>query len=91
MKVISIKSIGNPKTLQIQNIKKPHIHNDFDVLVSIKAAGVNPIDSKLRSGSYPLTKFPAILGCDGSGIVEGIGAKVTKVKKGDAVYFYLFF
>ena len=50
MKVISIKSTGNPKTLQIQNIAKPHIHNDFDVLVSIKAAGVNPIDSKLRSG-----------------------------------------
>jgi len=88
MKVISIKSIGNPKILQIQNIAKPHIRNGFDVLVCIKAAGVNPIDSKLRSGIYPLTKFPAILGCDGSGIVEEIGAKVTKVKKGDAVYFF---
>ena len=88
MKAILIKSSGNPDVLQIQEIQKPEIQNDDDVLVKIKAAGINPIDTKLRSGMYPLNTFPVILGCDCSGIVENTGKNVANLKKGDAVYFF---
>ncbi len=50
--------------------------------------GVNPLDAKLRAKPfyYP-DKLPAILGCDGAGIVEKIGSAVTRFNEGDAVYF----
>ena len=64
MKVISIQSIGDSSVLKINKINKPSIVNDDDLLIKIKAASINPIDIKLRSGLYPIKKFPAILGCD---------------------------
>ena len=88
MKAISIKSIGKPDVLNINDIPKPKIMENDEVLVKLKAAGVNPIDTKLRSGAYPIDNFPAVLGCDGAGIVEEIGSKVDKVKKGDSVFFF---
>ena len=88
MKAILIKTVGNPEVLEIQDIPKPEIKSTNDVLVKIKAAGVNPIDTKLRAGLYPLNNFPAVLGCDGAGIVEDIGARVTKIKIGDPVYYF---
>ena len=72
MKAVLINTIGEPKVLDIQNIPKPKITNAYEVLVRIKAASVNPIDIKLRAGDYPLTNFPAILGCDAAGIVDEI-------------------
>lgn len=61
------------------------------VLVRIKASGVNPIDSKIRTGQYGHTpalprKFPAILGTDLAGVVEAVGPGVTAFKAGDEVY-----
>ena len=88
MKAVLIKSVGNPKVLELGNIPKPEINNENEVLVKIKAAGVNPIDTKLRMGLYPLNSFPAILGCDGAGIIENIGAKVKNFKIGDPVYYF---
>ena len=88
MKAILIKKVGNPEVLEIQDIPKPEIINKNDVLVKIKAASVNPIDTKLRAGYYPLNNFPAVLGCDGAGIIEDIGSNVTKIKIGDPVYYF---
>tara|TARA_Y100001960_G_scaffold110331_1_gene118226 strand:+ start:2277 stop:3272 length:996 start_codon:yes stop_codon:yes gene_type:complete len=88
MKAVLINTIGEPKVLDIQNIPKPKITNAYEVLVKIKAASVNPIDIKLRAGDYALNNFPAILGCDAAGIVDEVGSKVTKVKKGDHVYYF---
>ena len=88
MKAILIKKVGSPDVLEIQDIPKPKIKNTSDVLVKIKAAGINPIDTKLRAGLYPLNNFPAVLGCDGAGIIEDIGTKVTKFKIGDPVYYF---
>jgi len=88
MKAILIKSVGDPKVLEVADIPKPEINNENEVLVKIKAAGVNPIDAKLRGGLYPLNNFPAVLGCDGAGIVEGVGNEVTKFKIGDPVYYF---
>ncbi len=58
------------------------------VLVRIKASGVNPLDTKIRTGSAPHARvtLPAILGMDLSGIVEAVGSEVTVLKPGDEVY-----
>src|SRR5262245_34018753 len=58
------------------------------VLVRIHAAGINPLDTKIRSGSATHAKqpLPAILGVDMSGIVEAVGPDVTTFRGGDEVY-----
>jgi NADPH2:quinone reductase len=74
--------------LTLQNIEKPELPSPHHLRVKLAAAGVNPLDTKLRAKPvyYP-DKLPAILGCDGAGIVEKIGSAVTRFKEGDAVYF----
>lgn len=60
-----------------------------DVLVEIHAAGLNPLDSKIRDGAFkPLLPYrpPFILGHDMAGIVVGVGSKVRRFKLGDEVY-----
>jgi len=79
---------GGTDILQLQDIPTPVIATPTDVLVKLKAAGVNPVDTKVRSGLYPPKQFPTIPGCDGAGIVEKIGTSVTRVKCGDEVYFF---
>ncbi|MEH1899818.1 MAG: zinc-dependent alcohol dehydrogenase family protein [Nostoc sp.] len=58
------------------------------VLVRIKASGVNPLDSKIRTGKAPHAKpvLPAVLGTDLAGVVEAVGQNVTAFKVGDEVY-----
>jgi NADPH:quinone reductase len=58
------------------------------VLVQIKASGVNPINSKIRTGkaSHALPVLPAVLGTDLAGVVEAVGQDVTAFKVGDEVY-----
>ena len=62
------------------------------VLVRVKAAGVNPVDTKIRAGymkdALPF-HFPVILGWDVSGVVEQVGPAVTWFKPGDQVYGYI--
>ncbi len=88
MKAILMTAAGDPKVLQLADIPEPTIQSPTEILVSLKAAGVNPIDSKLRSrGTFQPDRLPSILGCDGAGIVEAIGSEVTKFKVGDQVYF----
>jgi NADPH2:quinone reductase len=58
------------------------------MLVRLKAAGINPIDTKLRKrGTFYPDRMPAVLGCDGAGIVEEVGAAVQRFRPGDEVYF----
>ncbi|MGB3405249.1 MAG: zinc-dependent alcohol dehydrogenase family protein [Microcoleaceae cyanobacterium] len=88
MKAVLMTEPGTPEVLQLQEVSKPKIKTDTEILVKLKAAGVNPIDTKLRSrGSFYPEKMPAILGCDGAGMIEAVGAGVTRFKVGDAVYF----
>ncbi len=58
------------------------------VLVRIKASGVNPLDLKIVAGAagHAQTKLPAILGIDLAGVVEAVGKGVTSFKAGDEVY-----
>ncbi|MBP1861121.1 NADP-dependent oxidoreductase [Rhizobium herbae] len=62
---------------------------DNDVMVEIHAAGVNPLDSKIRDGEFKLIlpyRLPLVLGNDVAGVVVRVGAKVRQFKPGDEVY-----
>jgi NADPH2:quinone reductase len=80
--------VGTPEGLEYQEIETPEIKSATELLIRIQAAGVNPIDTKLRQGFYPMDNLPAVLGCDGSGIVEAVATGVSKFKVGDEVYFF---
>lgn len=88
MKAIIMHSTGTPEVLNLEEVPMPLIDKENKVLVKLKAAGINPIDTKLRSrGTFYPQQMPAILGCDGAGIVEQIGAGVTKFQVGDPVFY----
>jgi len=78
---------GEPDVLKPAELESPECAAN-EVMVRIMAAGINPIDTKLRkNGLYFPGGLPAILGCDGAGIVEAVGADVTRFETGDAVYY----
>ena len=88
MKAIVMTSPGNPEVLKSQEVPEPAIEKPTEILVRLKAAGINPIDTKLRSrGTFYPESQQAILGCDGAGIIEAIGKDVSKFIVGDEVYF----
>lgn len=88
MKAILMTASGNPEVLQFQEIPEPKIEKPTEILVRLKAAGVNPVDTKLRTkGTFYPENQQAILGCDGAGIIEAVGADVSKFIVGDEVYF----
>ncbi|WBV55312.1 NADP-dependent oxidoreductase [Chryseobacterium daecheongense] len=88
MKAIIINEFGTADQLKIAEIEKPVITSD-QVLIKVKAIGINPVETKIRAGSHissKTLKFPAILGKDFSGIVEEVGKNVQNVEVGDAVF-----
>ena len=88
MKAIVINSFGGPEVLQLADIPSPTCKKD-EVLINIHAASVNPADSKMRQGLYPINsnfKFPYVLGRDFSGVVQACGDSVTDFKSGDPVF-----
>jgi NADPH2:quinone reductase len=88
MKAILMTVVGDPDVLQPADIPEPEITTPTQIKVNIKAAGINPVDTKLRNRGvlYP-DALPAILGCDGAGIVTETGTDVSRFNPGDAVWF----
>jgi len=88
MKAVLMHSNGGINVLKLAEIAPPKITQPHEVLVRLKAAGVNPIDTKIRSrGTFFPDEMPTILGCDGAGVVEAIGENVANFQVGDEVYF----
>jgi NADPH:quinone reductase len=88
MKAVLINAPGEPEVLQLGSVATPQIQSPTEILVELKAAGVNPIDTKLRRrGTFYPEQMPAILGCDGAGVVAAVGASVQRFVVGDEVYF----
>jgi NADPH2:quinone reductase len=88
MKAVLMTAPGDPEVLQLQEVSDPMIQTYTEILVRLHAAGVNPIDTKLRQrGTFYPDQMPAILGCDGAGVVEAVGANVQRFRVGDEVYF----
>jgi NADPH2:quinone reductase len=88
MRAMVINEVGGPEVLQLQDVAQPAISSGDQILVRVMAAGLNPVDTKVRSnGLFFPDGFPAVLGCDGSGIVEAVGDAVTRFQAGDQVYY----
>ena len=90
MKAIAINEFGGRDTLHLMDLPMPEI-KPGEILVKVKAAGVNPVDWKIREGYikdlFPY-EFPIILGWDAAGIVEQAGEEVTRFKEGDEIFAY---
>lgn len=88
MKAAQINAYGGSDVVKINNISPPTV-SDGHLLVEIYAAGVNPVDWKIREGymkTWASLQFPATLGGDFSGIVTEVGKDVSSFAKGDEVY-----
>ncbi len=90
MKAIRIHAYGGPELMQLEDAPVPACGSG-DLLVRVVAAGVNPVDWKLRSGFMAAQvpkSFPITLGFDAAGIVNAIGGDVSGFELGDEVCFY---
>lgn len=90
MRAAVIHEFGEPSVVRVEEVDEPLVGPDF-VLVSVRAAGVNPVDWKVvggyLQGAFP-HHLPLIPGWDVSGVVEAVGPAVTTVEPGDAVMAY---
>jgi len=90
MKAVVAHEYGAPEVLKFEEVPRPEPKED-EALVRVIASGVNPADPLTLSGKYAKefgTHLPLIPGYDIAGVVEKIGAKITKLKVGEAVYGY---
>ncbi|TGQ51038.1 NADP-dependent oxidoreductase [Mesorhizobium sp. M1C.F.Ca.ET.193.01.1.1] len=86
MRAVIQNTVGGPDVLFVSKQPEP-TPKAGEVLVRVKAAGINPVDGAVRGGFYPLLgEPPFILGWDVSGTVEALGAGVTAFKVGDEVF-----
>jgi NADPH2:quinone reductase len=86
MKAIRVAAFGEPEVLKLEEVPTPQ-PGPNEVLVRIHAAGVNPVETYIRAGTYArLPELPYTPGNDGAGAVEQIGADVSEFKVGDRVY-----
>lgn len=88
MKAFIVERYSKTEKLQLRDIPEPDLQDD-EVLVQVHAAGVNLLDSKIKSGEFKIIlpyKTPFVLGHDVAGTVVRTGAQVRHFKPGDAVY-----
>ncbi|MFN6964350.1 MAG: NADPH:quinone reductase [Pyrinomonadaceae bacterium] len=86
MKAIVVREFGEPEVMKLETVETPEPQGT-QVLVRIHAAGVNPVDTYLRTGIHAhAPKLPYTPGKDGAGTVEAVGADVTRFRPGDRVY-----
>src|SRR5207302_5691924 len=86
MKAIRVSDFGGPDVLKLQDVPDPK-PDSGQVVVRVKAAGVNPVDTYIRAGQYPRKpSLPYTPGTDAAGIIEAVGPNVKGFKPGDRVY-----
>ena len=85
MKAVFVEQPGGPENLKYADIPTPS-PGPGQALVKIAAAGVNFIDVYFRTGLYPAPP-PVVLGNEGAGTVEAVGADVTNIRPGDRVAY----
>jgi NADPH:quinone reductase-like Zn-dependent oxidoreductase len=88
MKAVRIHQYGGPEVLVYEEIEQPQIADD-EVLIQVYAAGVNPVDWKIREGylkNFLHHTLPLTLGWDVSGVVTEVGSQVSQFQVGDEVY-----
>src|SRR5580658_5694263 len=88
IRAMRLHHFGGPEVLQSEEIEVSQ-PDAGQLLVRVKAASINPVDFKIRSGKYPAVRedrLPYTLGRDVSGVVEKCGAPATAFKVGDEVF-----
>lgn len=88
MKAFSIDRYSNKDPMRLGQMQQPELRDD-DVLIEVHAAGVNQLDSKIKSGEFKLIlpyRMPLVLGHDVAGVVTRVGSRVRQFKAGDEVY-----
>lgn len=86
MKAIVVHEFGGPEVLKLENVPDP-VPGPGQVVVRIRSAGVNPVDTYIRTGAYAVKpKLPYTPGTDGAGEVDAVGEGVTSCRRGDRVY-----
>ena len=90
MRAVAVREWGGRDRMELLDLEPPPVAPD-GVLVRVRAAGLNPVDHKVRegrlAGAFPF-HFPVVLGWDVAGTVEAVGPAVTWFKPGDPVYGY---
>lgn len=92
MQAVVMRKRGGPEVLQLAEVEAPELRKPHDILVRVRAAGVNPADWQARAQGTPdyvkeQTTSGLILGLDGTGVVEAVGEGVTRFAVGDEVYY----
>ncbi len=90
MRAVAIREFGGSDRLELMDLPDPKVGPDT-VRIAVRAAGLNPVDYKVREGrlepAFP-TRFPLILGWDAAGVVESTGPAVVGLEQGDEVLAY---
>lgn len=90
MRAVGIREFGGRDKLEVLDVPEPKVPPDF-VKIRVRAAGVNPVDWKIREGRseprFPHV-FPVVLGWDAAGVVEEVGPGVVELAPGDEVFAY---
>lgn len=85
MRAMVLREHGAPGVLHFEDLPEPALR-DTDVLVSVHATSVNPVDTKVRGKATVPREYPLVLGYDVSGTVVRCGPRVTRWKRGDEIY-----
>jgi len=86
MKAIRVREFGPPEVMRLEEVPTP-VPAPGQILVRIRAAGVNPVETYIRAGAYArAASVPYTPGQDGAGMVETLGDGVQEAKIGDHVY-----
>jgi NADPH:quinone reductase-like Zn-dependent oxidoreductase len=87
---IAINEFGGPEQMELMELPDPLVGPDI-VVIDVKAAGVNPVDYKIRAGGMKeryVHHFPVGIGWDAAGVVEAVGPAVRDFAPGDEVFAY---
>jgi NADPH2:quinone reductase len=88
MKAVIMSRTGPADLLDYRDVPEPAITRPTQIKVRLRAAGVNPVDTKIRrNGVFYPDGLPAILGCDGAGEVVEVGAEARRFRPGNRVWF----
>lgn len=87
MRAIRVHQIGGPEVLRVEEVPDPR-PGPGEVLIRVRAAGVNPVETYIRSGTQGRApkKLPYTPGSDAAGIIEAVGEAVHRFAVGDRVY-----
>ncbi len=88
MKAIRVHQFGGPEVMKLEDVPAPKPAAG-QLLVRLRAIGVNPVDTYVRSGGYTVNiTFPFIPGSDGAGVIEAAGDGVKRFRRGERVYIF---